>query len=88
MGLLEKAGQINSGDSASVAPDQPELKPEPVAAETVAEPEPVQSKKRSRRKRAPRKKREPRQRKARVAKVIPEGFCLLYTSDAADERSV
>ena len=74
MGLLEKAGQINSGDSASVAPDQPELKPEPVAAETVAEPEPVQSKKRSRRKRAPRKKREPRQRKVRVAKVIPEGF--------------
>ena len=74
MGLLEKAGQINSGDSASVAPDQPELKPEPVAAETVAEPEPVQSKKRSRRKRAPRKKREPRQKKARVVKVIPEGF--------------
>jgi len=73
MGLLEKAGQINSGEPTSVAPSEPEVKPEPVAAETVAEPEPVQSKKRSRRKRAPRKKREPRQKKVRVAKVIPEG---------------
>ena len=73
MGLLEKAGQINSGEPTSVAPSEPEVKPEPVAAETVAEPEPVQSKKRTRRKRAPRKKREPRQKKVRVAKVIPEG---------------
>ena len=51
MGLLEKAGQINSGESTSVEPAQPEVKPEPVAAATVAEPEPVQSKKKSRKKR-------------------------------------
>ena len=74
MGLLEKAGQINSGEPTTVAPAEPEAKPEPVAAETVAEPEPVKSKKRSRRKRAPRKKREPRQKKVRVAKVMPEDY--------------
>ena len=74
MGLLEKAGQINSGEPTTVVPAEPEAKPEPVAAETVAEPEPVKSKKRSRRKRAPRKKREPRQKKVRVAKVMPEDY--------------
>ena len=36
MGLLEKAGQINTGDTPSVAKPEPEVKPEPVAAETVA----------------------------------------------------
>ncbi|MDP6912972.1 MAG: hypothetical protein QF736_03505 [Candidatus Thalassarchaeaceae archaeon] len=74
MGLLEKAGQINSGESTSVEPAKPEVQPEPVAAETVAEPEPVQSKKRSRKKRAPRKKREPREKKVRVEKTLPEGY--------------
>jgi len=74
MGLLEKAGQINAGETSEVPPVKPEAKPEPVAAEAVTEPEPVQSKKRSRRKRAPKKKREPRQKKERVAKVLPEGF--------------
>ena len=74
MGLLEKAGQINSGQPTEVAPQEPEVKPAPVAAEPVSEPEPVQSKKRSRRKRAPRKKREPRQKKVRVAKVMPEDY--------------
>ena len=33
MGLLEKAGQINSGEPTTVAPSEPEVKPEPVAAE-------------------------------------------------------
>jgi len=74
MGLLEKAGQINAGETTNVAPAETEVKPQPVAAETVSEPEPVQSKKRSRRKRAPRKKREPRAKKVRVAKELPEGF--------------
>lgn len=74
MGLLEKAGQINSGDTSAVSPAEPEIKPQPVAAETVAEPEPVQVKKRSRRKRATRKKREPREKRVRVAKVLPEGY--------------
>ena len=74
MGLLEKAGQINTGDTPSVAKPEPEVKPEPVAAETVAETEPVRSKKRSRRKREPRKKREPRQKKVRVPKVLPDDY--------------
>ncbi|MED6346459.1 MAG: hypothetical protein VX626_05135, partial [Candidatus Thermoplasmatota archaeon] len=74
MGLLEKAGQINTGDTPSVAKPEPEVKPEPVAAEAVAEPEPVRSKKKSRRKREPRKKREPRQKKVRVPKVLPEDY--------------
>ncbi len=74
MGLLEKAGQINSGDTSAVSPAEPEIKAQPVAAETVAEPEPVQVKKRSRRKRATRKKREPREKRVRVAKVLPEGY--------------
>jgi len=86
MGLLEKAGQINSGESTSVAPAEPEAKPEPVAAETVAEPEPVQSKKRSRRKRAPRKKREPREKKVKAAKVLPEGFEVASNSQRAIKR--
>ena len=43
MGLLEKAGQINTGDTPSVAKPEPQVKPEPVAAEAVAEPEPVES---------------------------------------------
>ena len=74
MGLLEKAGQINAGDSSEAAPTKPSTNPEPVAAEPISEPEPVQSKKRSRRKRAPKKKREPRPKKERVAKVLPEGY--------------
>ena len=74
MGLLEKAGKINSGETPTVSPAVSENKPQPVAAETVAEPEPVQAKKRSRRKRAARKKREPREKKVRVAKVLPEGY--------------
>ena len=73
MGLLEKAGQINSGETSTVSPAESEIKSQPVAAETVAEPEPVQVKKRSRRKRAARKKREPREKRVRVAKVLPEG---------------
>ena len=74
MGLLEKAGKINSGETPTETPEEPKTKPEPVAAEAVAEPEPVQSTKRSRRKKAPRKKREPRQKKVRTPKVLPEGF--------------
>ena len=74
MGLLEKAGQINSGESSDVAAADPVAKPDPVSAETVTEPEPVQSKKRTRRKRAPKKKRAPREKKERVPKVLPEGY--------------
>ncbi len=74
MGLLEKAGQINAGDSSDAAPAKPQANPEPVAAEPISEPEPVQSKKRSRRKRAPKKKRETKPKKERVAKVLPEGY--------------
>ena len=74
MGLLEKAGQINAGETSTVSPAESEIKPKPVAPKTVAEPEPVQEKKRSRRKRAARKKREPREKKVRVPKVLPEGY--------------
>ena len=86
MGLLEKAGQINSGEPTTVAPSEPEVKPEPVAAEAVSEPEPVQSKKRTRRKRAPRKKREPKQKKVRVAKVMPEDHVVASRSQMVIRR--
>mgnify|MGYP001157264220 CR=1 FL=1 len=74
MGLLEKAGQINSGESPNLTPESPKATPEPVAAQAVAEPEPAKPKKRSRRKREPRKKREPRERKARAPKVLPDEY--------------
>ena len=70
MGLLEKAGEIESSK-----PEQKVVKPE-----TPATPEPVESapapepkKKKSRRKRE-RKAREPRKRKTRPPKQLPEGF--------------
>ena len=86
MGLLEKAGQINAGETSNVVPAETEVKPQPVAAETVAEPEPVQSRKRSRRKRAPRKKREPREKKFRSPKILPDGFELASNSQRAIKR--
>ena len=70
MGLLEKAGEIESSK-----PEQKVVKPE-----TPATPEPVESapapepkKKKSRRK-GERKAREPRKRKTRPPKQLPEGF--------------
>ena len=71
MGLLEKAGQINSGETTAASSEESQIKSQTVAAETVADTEPVQQTKKSRRKRAPRKKRE---KKVRVKKTLPEGF--------------
>ncbi len=70
MGLLEKAGQIESGKPSV---DKPEIvEPESVkeASEPIAQPDPVKTKKekRSRRK----KTRKPRERKVRAPKVLPE----------------
>ena len=70
MGLLEKAGQIESGEPSV---DKPEIvKPESVkeASEPIAQPDPVKTKKekRSRRK----KTRKPREKKVRAPKVLPE----------------
>ena len=71
MGLLEKAGQINSGETTAASSEESQIKSQTVAAETVADTEPVQQTKKSRRKRVPRKKRE---KKVRVKKTLPEGF--------------
>ena len=70
MGLLEKAGQIESGKPSV---DKPEIvEPESVkeASEPIAQPDPVKTKKekRSRRK----KTRKPREKKVRAPKVLPE----------------
>jgi hypothetical protein len=73
MGLLEKAGQINSGEASKASEEESKITPEPVASEAVVE-EPVPEQKKSRRKRGSRKKREPRVKKVKIAKVLPEGF--------------
>ena len=70
MGLLEKAGQIESGEPSV---DKPEIvEPESVkeASEPIAQPDPVKTKKekKSRRK----KTRKPREKKVRAPKVLPE----------------
>ncbi len=69
MGLLEKAGQIDSQKSPEVVAPEPVTvtEPEPVAPE----PEPVKPKKARRKERRQKKSR---QRKARAPKELPEGF--------------
>jgi len=70
LGLLEKAGQIESGEPSV---DKPEIvEPESVkeASERIVQPDPVKTKKekKSRRK----KTRKPREKKVRAPKVLPE----------------
>jgi len=69
MGLLEKAGKIQTEDKVDVAPA-------PVVA-SVAEPEPVKVAKKSRRERRekkPKKTRPIKEKKIRTPKTLPDGF--------------
>ena len=70
MGLLEKAGQIESGEPSVDKPEIVEPESVKVASEPVAQPDPVKTKKekKSRRK----KTRKPREKKVRAPKVLPE----------------
>ena len=70
MGLLEKAGQIESEKPSADKTKTAEPESVTVAPEPVAKPEPVKAKKekRSRRKKA----RKPREKKVRAPKVLPE----------------
>jgi len=70
LGLLEKAGQIESEKPSTDKPKVAEPESVKVAPEPVAQPEPVKTKKekRSRRKKA----RKPREKKVRSPKVLPE----------------
>jgi len=70
LGLLEKAGQIESGEPSVDKPEIVEPESVKVASEPVAQPDPVKTKKekKSRRK----KTRKPREKKVRAPKVLPE----------------
>ena len=70
MGLLEKAGQIESGEPSVDKPEIVEPESVKVASEPVAQPDPVKTtkEKKSRRK----KTRKPREKKVRAPKVLPE----------------
>tara|TARA_Y100000588_G_scaffold278054_1_gene294627 strand:+ start:883 stop:1683 length:801 start_codon:yes stop_codon:yes gene_type:complete len=69
MGLLEKAGQIDSSKPADVTPEKP-VEPEPVAAAPI----PEEKEPKSRRGRRKRRKKEPRAKRTRVRKQLPDGF--------------
>ena len=70
MGLLEKAGQIESGEPSVDKPEIVEPERAKEASEPIAQPDPVKTKKekKSRRK----KTRKPREKKVRAPKVLPE----------------
>ncbi len=70
MGLLEKAGQIESPEPEPQETEKPE--PVPVAPSQVEDATQPKKERKSRRKRRERKKREPRQKRKREPKVLPD----------------
>ncbi|MCP2507801.1 MAG: hypothetical protein NLN64_05875 [Candidatus Thalassarchaeaceae archaeon] len=69
MGLLEKAGKIQTNEKTNEEPI-------PVVMEAVVEPKPIAAKKANRKKqeKAPKKVRTPKVKRIRVSKELPEGF--------------
>ncbi|MBT3642267.1 MAG: hypothetical protein HOD35_01190 [Euryarchaeota archaeon] len=83
MGLLEKAGKIQTNEKTNEDPI-------PVVMEAVVEAKPIATKKASRKKKekAPKKVRTPKVKRTRVSKDLPEGFEIATRGQKVTRRFV